>query len=111
MTHHDSPTAPAGEQTPGTLQVLNVGTGDTKYTFNKESPQETETARGVVEAMLKAGYMLFVQVPGSDKLRRVLTFDPATDEYIVQGGVPSEPKAKVKAAESAATAVAPTSGG
>lgn len=67
----------------GTLQVLNVGTGDTKFIFDPAKPAECERAKKVVTEMLRSGYVLFVELPDG-KLRRVKRFNSTQGTYIIE---------------------------
>lgn len=69
----------------GELAVLNVGTGDTKLTFDKSNPAETIRAERIVQDMLRRGYALLIEVKKKEKVeyRRVKRFDPKTSEYII----------------------------
>lgn len=112
----------------GELRILNVGMGDTKLTFDKKNPQETERAGKVIQDMLKRGYALLVQVgkrKGQPVYQRATGFDPKTNEYIVMGApdetvdigatprkAAKKPQAKrYKAEESKALSVARSAGG
>lgn len=68
--------------TAGLLEILNVGFGDMKLTFNKHDESETAKARRAVEKMLKDGYAILIENP-DHTYSRVQAFDPATDCYIV----------------------------
>ena len=120
---------------PGTLAILNVGTGDTKLSFDPERPAEVERAKSVVEDMLKRGYAILVEVGkrGGDPLyQRAKGFDPKTAEYLIVGAPedatdtektadskakPSKngrrkPKTRrIPAKDTTAVAVAPSAGG
>lgn len=66
----------------GSVALLNVGTGDTKLTFDKDNPAETIRAQRIVTDMIRRGYALIVEVqPG--QFQRVKEFRPETNEYIV----------------------------
>ncbi len=115
----------------GTLAILNCTTGDTRISFDSNSPEEVERAKAVVEDMLKRGYCIAVIVGG--RMERAVGFDPKTNEYIVQDrGEPlkkegdgvhlNDPKMKsrgrrasttrkVKASDTSAISVGPTAGG
>lgn len=69
----------------GSIGVLNVGAGDTKLTFDKDNPMERARSARIVTDMLKRGYVLFIEVPGSTvkTYRRVLQFDEEVCEYII----------------------------
>ena len=70
----------------GTVEILNVGEGDTKLTFDKSNPEERKRAAKIVKDMLKRGYALLIQIgeiDGEPTYRRVREFDPDTCEYII----------------------------
>lgn len=69
----------------GELALLNVGTGDTKLTFDNKNPAETIRAKRIVEDMLRRGYALLIEVKKGRKTeyRRVKAFDAKTCEYII----------------------------
>lgn len=72
----------------GELGILNVGTGDTKLTFDKTKPEETKRAAAIVTDMLKRGFAILVEVGKDEKgplYRRATAFDPETMEYIIVG--------------------------
>jgi hypothetical protein len=73
----------------GELSLLNVGTGDTKISFDPEGPPEDRaTAAALVKDMIRRGYAVLVEVGKDDKgplYRRALDFDEETTEYIVAG--------------------------
>lgn len=66
----------------GTVGVLNVGAGDTKFVFDKANPAECIRAARIVKDMLQRGYALLVDV-GEGKYQRVYDFDEAKFEYII----------------------------
>lgn len=68
--------------TNGHLDVLNVGAGHLKFRFDKGDPEEVAKAKKVIADMLKRGYMIFVEVDGQQK--RVRSFDPNHEEYILE---------------------------
>lgn len=73
----------------GTVEILSVGEGDTKLSFDKNNPAERERAKRIVTDMLRRGYAILVQVGGTDTeplYRRAREFDQETCEYIVAGG-------------------------
>lgn len=73
----------------GSLGILNVGTGDTKLSFDKSNPAERARAAQIVGDMLKRGYAILVQIGeqgGEPIYRRAKAFDPETCEYIIAGG-------------------------
>ena len=69
----------------GTVSILNVGTGDTKLTFDKSNPAEVIRAARIVKDMLRHGYALLVEteVDGVKKFTRAYDFDEDTCEYII----------------------------
>ena len=71
----------------GTVEILNVGEGDTKLVFDKNNPQERERAAKIVQDMLQRGYALLVEVGRDDNgqplYQRAHGFDPNTCEYII----------------------------
>lgn len=72
----------------GELGILNVGSGDTKLTFDKGKPEEVAHASRVVTEMLRAGFAIMVQVgekDGRPLYQRAESFDPDTNEYVVMG--------------------------
>lgn len=123
----------------GELGVLNVGTGDTKLTFDKDKPIDRERAARIVQDMLSRGYAILVQVgekDGKPLYLRAEGFDPETCEYLIVGlseaeeaelsGRPEpaskepaeprrkrgrEPKSRVPAESTRAVAVARSAGG
>lgn len=70
---------------PGVLEILNVGAGDVKITFDKGDLQETIRARRIVTDMLRRGYALVVEVErdGQTAYERVKAFDEARGQYII----------------------------
>lgn len=70
----------------GELSLLNVGTGDTKISFDPSKPAEVKKASRAVKDMLKRGYAILIEV-GKDEngplYRRATSFDENTLEYIV----------------------------
>lgn len=93
------------------LSLLNVGTGDTKISFDEEaSPEQLKNAAAAVNDMIRRGYVVLVEVGKDEKgplYRRALEFDGETNEYIVAGlpedllenpkeEVPREPRTRVK---------------
>lgn len=76
----------------GFLAILNVGSGDTRITFDKDSPAERKRACRIVKDMLRRGYAVLVQAgekDGKPLYFRATDFDPETAEYIV-AGMPEE---------------------
>lgn len=102
-----------GQDKLGTLSVLNINDGDTKFTFNSDDPKEVERAKKCIQDMLKMGYMIFVTVGG--KLKRVKRFNAKTCEYTITDKEPTSAKRTVTKRVSAkthrTTAVPRTAGG
>jgi hypothetical protein len=80
----------------GTVNILNVGEGDIKLSFDKANPAEVIRASRIVTDMLKRGYALLVAVPptpGNEFAKPVYTrvhgFDQNTNEYIIADFDPS----------------------
>jgi hypothetical protein len=110
----------------GTLEVLNVGEGDIKITFNGDDPMEAERARRIIGDMLARGYALFLHGK-NDKLIRVHRFKPNTNTYLIADGpdLPAEteplaarpeyakdkPMREIKASKAKATVVGRSAGG
>lgn len=69
----------------GTVQILNVGAGDTKLIFDKTNPIECARAGRIITDMLRRGYALFVEVEkkGEKVFTRVSEFRENTCEYII----------------------------
>lgn len=68
------------------LAILNVGSGDTKLSFDPNSPQDCIRAARIVKDMLRRGYALLVEVTQPDaskKFQRVFEFDDTKYEYII----------------------------
>lgn len=66
------------------VSILNVGTGDTRLSFDKNNPAERIRAARIVKDMLRRGYALLVERPaGSGTYTRALDFDENTCEYII----------------------------
>lgn len=67
---------------------MNVGSGDTKLSFDKSKPAERERAARIVQDMLRRGYAILVQVgkrKGKPLYQSATGFDPKTCEYIISG--------------------------
>lgn len=81
----------------GTVNILNVGEGDIKLSFDKANPAEVIRASRIVTDMLKRGYALLVAVPpapgnddgGKPVYIRAHGFDQNTNEYIIADFDPS----------------------
>src|SRR4029079_19543671 len=72
----------------GTVAILNVGTGDTKLTFDKSNPAECIRAARIIKDMLRRGYALLVELPPKNEgdkptYQRVTDFREDTYEYII----------------------------
>lgn len=66
------------------LEILNVGEGDIKLSFDKDNPAERIRAARIVKDMLRRGYALLVEVdPGSGSYVACKEFDEETCEYII----------------------------
>ena len=112
-----------GQDKLGTLSVLNINDGDTKFTFNSDDPKEVERAKKCIQDMLKMGYMIFVTVTnskGQAELKRVKRFNAKTCEYIITDKEPTSAGTKpakrtvtkrVSAKTHRTTAVPRTAGG
>lgn len=122
----------------GTLGILNVGAGDTKIVFDRDNPDETERAAGMVRTLMSAGFVIMVDagdtdVQGRPVMTRVRDFDSRDRCYIVLDRTPDEPRdqesspqvdapkarrgahthktKRIPASEARATAIPRTSGG
>ena len=74
------------EDNMGTVGILNVGTGDTKLTFDKSNPAECIRAARIVADMIKRGYVLLIETTkddGSKIFVRAKQFLEDTCEYVV----------------------------
>ncbi|HZF24047.1 MAG TPA: hypothetical protein VE030_11355 [Burkholderiales bacterium] len=69
----------------GVLEILNVGAGDVKITFNTGDVSDTIRARRIVTDMLRRGFALLVEIErdGERKYERVQAFDEKTGEYLI----------------------------
>lgn len=69
----------------GTVAILNVSTGDTKLSFDKNNPAERIRAARIVTDMIRRGYALLVEVErnGVKGYQRVERFDEEACEYII----------------------------
>lgn len=77
----------------GELALLNVGTGDTKISFDPKKPEEVIRASAVIKDMLKKGYAILIEAGKDEKgplYRRAIDFDPKTQEYIIAGLPPED---------------------
>jgi hypothetical protein len=83
-----------GAQLMGTLEILNVGAGDVKISYDRNDAAEAIRARRIVTDMLRRGYALLVEMPDG-KMQRVLEFDEQHGEYIVADLDPVKAEATV----------------
>lgn len=69
----------------GQVGILNVGTGDTKLSFDPSNPAERIRAARIVADMIRRGYALLVEVErkGVKGYQRVEKFDEEKCEYII----------------------------
>lgn len=69
----------------GQVGILNIGTGDTKLSFDPTNPQERIRAARIVADMIRRGYALLVEIErnGEKKYQRVEKFDEEKCEYII----------------------------
>jgi hypothetical protein len=69
----------------GTVGILNVGSGDTKLSFDPKNPADRIRAARIVKDMLRRGYALLVEaeVNGQKVFTRALDFDESVCEYII----------------------------
>lgn len=66
----------------GCVEILNVGEGDVKITFDKDDPADRIRASRIVKDMISRGYALLVEFePG--KWTRAWDFDEEKCEYII----------------------------
>lgn len=77
----------------GVLEILNIGDGDTKITFEKNNLAESIRARRIIQDMIRRGYALIVETErnGKKEYVRALDFDPETAEYIIADFGPPDP--------------------
>jgi hypothetical protein len=90
---HRPTTAHIDVATRGMLEVLSVGKGDLKITLGPD-PDDRAKAQRLIEDMLRAGYMIFVET--DDGLERVRKFNPHRMTYVLmdvpdigQPGIPA----------------------
>lgn len=93
----------------GTCAILNVGTGDTKISFDKKNPADVIRARRIITDMLRRGFALIIELPDKTH-QRVLEFNEATDEYIIADFDPVQAEAADKTEESHEQEGGPTQG-
>ena len=69
----------------GVLEILNVGAGDVKLTFNTGDPSDVIRCRRIVSDMLRRGFALLVEVErdGEKRYERAQAFDETTGEYLI----------------------------
>jgi hypothetical protein len=72
------------------LDVLNAYEGHMEIRYDKESPEDVERTRKIINDMINRGYAIFVETKDG-KTRRVKRFDVRNDAYIVED-VPEEAK-------------------
>jgi|SRR6185503_18127188 len=105
----------------GSLEILNVGAGDVKITFDKEDAAEAIRAKRIIKDMIRRGYALLVQ-DSDGKFQRAKAFDEATSEYVIadlgddddEEGEPGTSKVRekrVKMHKARVTAVGRSAGG
>lgn len=82
---------------PGVVNILSVGEGHIKLSFDKNEPAERIRAARIVKDMLKRGYALLVD-KGNGQYQRAEGFDEETCEYILADFDPVEAE-KADAAE------------
>lgn len=95
----------------GCLEVLNVGAGDLKIEFDKDSDAEVKRAAEMIQAMMKQGYAILIEKEDGTH-ERVSSFDPKINCYIV--GDRKKGRGKYRTApvrKTRATAVARSAGG
>lgn len=97
-----------------TLDILNIGAGHLRLSFDPANPEDKAKAEKAVSDMLARGYSIFVEVPDKRTKTGVRTcpvraFEPETCEYIIE--MPGDGQQRLPAATTPATAVAPTAGG
>jgi hypothetical protein len=70
----------------GEVSILSVGHGDTKLSFDKSNPAEAIRAARIVKDMLRRGYALLIEIPGTGSptaWQRVYEFREDTCEYVI----------------------------
>jgi hypothetical protein len=63
------------------MDVLSVGKGDLKLTWDRDKPEDLEKARITIEKMLRSGYSIFVET--DDGPSRVTEFNPKRMTYTI----------------------------
>lgn len=66
----------------GELNVLNVGAGDIRVTFNHIDQGETKKALRMLKDMQQRGYAIMVALPDGT-YTRAKTIDPTTNSYVI----------------------------
>lgn len=75
------------------LGILNVGSGDTKLTFDPTKPEEMRRAARIVNDMIRRGYSILVEgedAYGKTSFVRAHAFDETKFEYIIADDQPEE---------------------
>lgn len=70
----------------GAVNILSVGEGHIRLSFNSEDPAEVIRAGRIVKDMLRRGYALLIAVPKEDggvEWSRARAFDERTSEYVI----------------------------
>lgn len=81
----------------GALEILNVGAGDVKITYDREDVAEAIRAKRIIKDMLKRGYALLVEIDG--KWQRIKSFDEKHGEYVIADLVDEDDEAEGAAAQ------------
>ena len=92
------------------LQVLNVGEGDLKVSFDKNNAQERTNAKKMIEDLMRQGFAIMVEVGRNEKgpiYQRAVKFDYKTEEYLVLG-TPNVADESTKSLERVSMANRPT---
>lgn len=95
--------------TTGSVAILNVGSGDTKLSFDKSNPAECIRAARIVRDMLRRGYALLVDV-GGGVFQRAHDFDENTCEYIIADFDPLVTEAEDKREQTQTSQPSPAQG-
>ena|SRR5579863_2810245 len=76
----------------GSIAILNVGTGDTKISFDGNNPMDKVRASRVIKDMLRRGYALMVEIErdGQKAFERVQEFREDKFEYVIADFDPVE---------------------
>lgn len=70
----------------GAVNILSVGEGHIRLTFDNQDTADTIRAQRIVKDMLRRGYALLIATKGDDgtvSWSRAKDFDESTNEYIV----------------------------